>query len=1069
MDKLSERRGIATGTEAPNYKSHLKLQSSGFLKVGSRRSVLSKQHSEFPSPLVLSPYEDIECAGRSFTLEEPLQKEEDLKTEVEANRKYNLGGKVKLQSHQEKHGGRQNACFTGIIKDWKLQNQLISSSSTSKRTSQGSFLGAWEFSSSDEIDILDHQRNTHSLPCSSLARQHQRDILINSAKRSSKLQKDSSDNSRDGLFMSSLVGLQLTSPVRCLPCVTNDGSSFAGESMMASCTLNDKISHFVKEVGVVVESSLADQRSLTSGMELTVVTEQPSQSLSQKYQPKLFEEIVGQELVVQALSSAILKGKIAPVYLFHGSRGTGKTSTARIVAAALNCCMHDVERRPCTLCSQCKALALGKSSGVREVDAASHSGSNSVCALVQRMLTTPSNSRYKVFIIDECHMLTDETWNALLNFLEEPPADFVFILVTTYLDTLPCTASSRCQRFNFIKIKYSAIVKRLTKLVTSEELDVEHGVLDLIASRSDGSLRDAEMRLDQLSLSGQAITSSAVLNLVGPVSDERLLNLLDLALGSDTRRTVQKAKELVESGVEPLDLITRLAKLITDILAGGHKTATRNSDQFLVRHLRSNEGLEGLSVALRILLKAEKQVKAVHHNRMAWLTAALLQLGSYQHPRFLLSSSTSATTSPTVQSGSGNTKWSVQKGRHLTKWANTKSILNKMSPHSDHGNWATTFKPKGRLGKPNLEARIHPTFYPFFEDATGGGLVDSSEAGSSPYSSKGSERRTGFFGPGNLGNLWINILKGCKSLPLRHLLSHGKLLAVCFSTVEAMVHLEFKDPEQKSRAERYRKVIANTCKKKLGLAVNVKISLASQPTNKEPLASPLPLLADRGQEDQVCPERFVDTFGSEQNALAKLSRNQVGTLLHSQNQSDKRVMELDYPAYNLPFYNASVSSLSVQTQDKAPPSGCDLDFIRLDAVLSQEKHGMNWDGRSDSLVVAKVGHWRGSPGQQKHTRNSRFPEGVETQGISMLTSAVGEHAERPLSGFVLPNFENENGSRVEGCKQESRGPKARCKYKKLLCCRVPVEEEKPLKQSVTAWSYWWHCTTVAGDGLLESP
>ncbi|MCO5548345.1 hypothetical protein L7F22_001802 [Adiantum nelumboides] len=258
-----------------------------------------------------------------------------------------------------------------------------------------------------------------------------------------------------------------------------------------------------------------------------------------------------------------------------------------------------------------------------------------------------------------------------------------------------------------------------------------------------------------------------------------------------------------------------------------------------------------------------------------------------------------------------------------------------------------------------------------------------------------------------------------------------------------MVHLEFKDPEEKSRAERYRKVIANTCKKGLGLSVNVKISLAPQPVNEELLASPLPLLAESTQEDRDREEGTATYFGSEQSVLAKSNTYEAGTLQHWQRQSRMHIAELDYPAYNLPSYDASVSSLSVPTQDKAPPSGSDLKFIRSEAVLSQETQGLAWAGRTNELVVAKAGYWQDSPDLQKHTSASRCSESVKTKAIITLNSEAGQHAERSLSGCALPNFENKNNSTVSGCKQESRRLEAPCKYEMLLCCRVPIEEDKP--------------------------
>ena len=228
-------------------------------------------------------------------------------------------------------------------------------------------------------------------------------------------------------------------------------------------------------------------------------------SLSQKYRPKVFEELIGQDLSIRSLSGAIHKREeLASMYLFGGSRGTGKTSAARIFATALNCF---ADQKPCGIC------ITSKSPYITEIDAASHNGVEMVKALIRD--GSPSTcDRFKVFIVDECHMLTNETWNALLKLLKRPRRKIVFILTTTDPEQVPINALRRCQIVTFQKINDFEIVQRLRNLAELESLDVDPGVLDLIAWRSDGSLRDAEILLDQLSLLGERITLSTVHALV---------------------------------------------------------------------------------------------------------------------------------------------------------------------------------------------------------------------------------------------------------------------------------------------------------------------------------------------------------------------------------------------------------------------------------------------------------------------------------------------------------------------------------------------------------------------------
>lgn len=236
-------------------------------------------------------------------------------------------------------------------------------------------------------------------------------------------------------------------------------------------------------------------------------------SLSQKFRPKSFNELVGQNVVVKSLLNAISRGRVANLYIFHGPRGTGKTSASRIFAAALNCISHE-ENKPCGLCRECVAYFSGKSSDIKEVDCLRINRTDKTRSLIKNAYSPPSSSRYKVYIFDECQMLRADTWATILTSLENLSQRVVFVMITTNLDKLPRNAVSRSQKYHFPKIKETEILSKLVKMCSGEGLEFDHSALDFIAAKSNGSLWEAEMMLDQLSLLGKRITMSLTNELV---------------------------------------------------------------------------------------------------------------------------------------------------------------------------------------------------------------------------------------------------------------------------------------------------------------------------------------------------------------------------------------------------------------------------------------------------------------------------------------------------------------------------------------------------------------------------
>nr|CAB3481977.1 unnamed protein product [Digitaria exilis] len=274
--------------------------------------------------------------------------------------------------------------------------------------------------------------------------------------------------------------------------------------------------------------------------------QESSRSLLQKYRPKSFSELVGHDVIAQSLSSAVLKGKLAAIYLFHGPHGVGKMSTARTFAAALNC-RSPGGNQPCGLCEECMAIFSGSSSSVIEVDASKLDCKSRVAVLLRNACEVPASSHFKVLIVDDCQHMDKEGWYSIYNSLEGIPDSTIFVMITSDIDKLPSNSIGWCQSYRFSKIDDAAIACRLIKICTKEGMEFEVEALDLLARKANGSIRDAIQMLDQLTLLGKRISKSVTYELIGDVSDEELLDLLNLAMSSDAATIVRRARELLSS------------------------------------------------------------------------------------------------------------------------------------------------------------------------------------------------------------------------------------------------------------------------------------------------------------------------------------------------------------------------------------------------------------------------------------------------------------------------------------------------------------------------------------------
>ena len=279
--------------------------------------------------------------------------------------------------------------------------------------------------------------------------------------------------------------------------------------------------------------------------------------LYRKYRPSDFENIVGQDYIIKTLKNSIKNENISHAYIFSGPRGTGKTSTAKVFAKAINC-LNSKDGDPCGECDFCRNFA--ENPDIIEIDAASNNGVDEIRTLIDNVKLTPTNGKYKVYIIDEVHMLSTSAFNALLLTLEEPPAHSIFILATTNIENVPITILSRCQRFDFQKIKIDDIVNRLKNVCEKEKIDIEDEALQEIADLSDGGMRDSLSLLDQLSKNGQKITLELIEKQIKTISQKSINDFLNTIEDNDFK----KCLEIINNyRMRAVDYKTLVKKIIT--------------------------------------------------------------------------------------------------------------------------------------------------------------------------------------------------------------------------------------------------------------------------------------------------------------------------------------------------------------------------------------------------------------------------------------------------------------------------------------------------------------------------
>lgn len=351
---------------------------------------------------------------------------------------------------------------------------------------------------------------------------------------------------------------------------------------------------------------------------------------ARKWRPQLFQEVVGQRLITQTLMNALSSNRVAHAYLFSGPRGVGKTTTARILAKALNC-EAGISREPCNSCPSCHDIAQGRHLDVIEIDGASNRGIDEVRELRENVRFSPYRGRYKVIVIDEVHMLTEPAFNALLKTLEEPPSRVVFVLATTEPHKVPLTILSRCQRFEFRRIPAAEILKRLQQMGREEGIEGDPGALEMIARSVEGSLRDAQSLLDQaVSFGGSRVRTEDVVTILGAVDRLQVEKAAKYIFTGEGTSLLQMLDEMHSAGHDPRLFCMSLLELIRDLMMAQSFAPDRPSNLLGaeisegLKEEAARLGFPELDRLVQILIQAEMDMRRSPYPRLI-LEMALLR------------------------------------------------------------------------------------------------------------------------------------------------------------------------------------------------------------------------------------------------------------------------------------------------------------------------------------------------------------------------------------------------------------------------------------------------------------
>lgn len=383
--------------------------------------------------------------------------------------------------------------------------------------------------------------------------------------------------------------------------------------------------------------------------------------LARKYRSQDFESLIGQDVLVKTLTTAINTGRIAHAYIFTGIRGTGKTSTARILAKALNCLSSDhATSKPCGKCENCLAIAAGQHIDVMEIDAASHTGVDNMREILDAALYRPTNARYKVYIIDEVHMLSTSAFNALLKTLEEPPAHVIFILATTEIRKVPVTILSRCQRFDLARVPVETLKRHFAWIAEQEKIELSDGANELLARAADGSVRDGLSLLDQaIAQTGGHVDETAVLDMLKRTDRGTVVNFMQTLLSGDVSAALNRLDEIYNNGAD-------LTMLLNDMLEWTH-WATRMypslrlqdmtaspytvDQRETIKRINENISLNTLSRIWQVMIAAVPELQASSNQKQCFdmLIVRLMHIADMPSIPELLKQTENASEKPVAQ------------------------------------------------------------------------------------------------------------------------------------------------------------------------------------------------------------------------------------------------------------------------------------------------------------------------------------------------------------------------------------------------------------------------------------